>query len=322
MGDIDFDALDKAVNQQMNNVKKETRSTISDLNKKEQTKSAKRRGIAMDIISKSDIPKRNNTKKVAIKTSPAKNKVVSRNNNSSKTINDVFRTSKDKNEAVTLNKIHQQNCKTLNNSKKSVVNPVQANHKLRERRRLHQPVNISKDFSVDNGKLIGHYESQTVSKHTRKGDDVIYKKDSLDYVASLPNNKNTSELKYQENKIITKIPTKTIKPEKVAKVKKDLNSENKPTTPFLKTANVEKRPLGVPEENYYPTTKHQALKIEDKIEDKETTALYRADAKIADLDNDINKKKSNKKLNFLAWFFAIISISGFAILIFWILNYS
>ncbi len=321
MNDIDFEALDQAVNKQMNQAeveiieaeKNKPKLLIKDPELSKAAPLAKKRGLAIDFMSK----KQSQKSKELIKPVQTTKKIspkIRKNNAVSKTIDDIFRTKDDQRQAIDFNKKQRNKKQSQSVNLELKTDQSTQNH-------LSQPVEISKEFSAAGGKVFGHYQSQSVSKKTPAGANITYTKDSLNYVADFadkPQVKNSSTNQY----LVKKVPTEVIKKQQEVeiennKTKKTVEVDKKPASPFLESAKVEKRPLGIPEKNYH-TNNHQELKIENKIENEPTTALYRADHKIAEGE----ASESDKKAVVWPWFLLLIMILSVIGVAVWILFFN
>ncbi len=327
MNDIDFDALDKAVSQQMavktNPVKKVVvkppkiiKKPVSNQVRINNQPKLKSSGKAMDFLSgkQAAIAKQNtiSVKKVAKKAPKAPLK-VRKNNAVSKTIEDIFRPQSTKS-------INRQTVTKTSLSKTVSKDPI---NQLK-------PVEINQKFASDNGQVIGHYQSKTISKQTDQG-DITYRKDKLDYVANFSDDLTPQKSKLE---VIDHDPVETIKPtsqsnqsqsidvsDQPIKSEQSIESKKAAKSPFLDNAKIEKRPLGVPENAYKPRRQpehnHEELLItKTKKNPKSSTALYRQDSNLAEV------KPKKKSASVWLWLTLITILLGVIVFVSWLLLYN
>ncbi len=323
--DIDFDALDQAINSAMTDKIKRPESKKSVSVKRAQAASS--RGKSMDFLSNSDARAVRNQKLVKVKK-PVRQK-VSKQRAVSKTIEDIFRPANTKKSVKKVvkpvkkvtPKVAPKPVAKTEAKNKPLLTPAQPelNH-LRQRRRLHHLMTDTENQAV------GHYQSETISKHTKDG-DLYYKKSSLDYVTK-------PEIKQDKVSLAETAPVEIIKPVQVKKgVKPQRIKHNKPSTaaeikekptsPFLETVQVEKRPLGVPADRFKPSQSVKKVVKNDHKEQLEVaeeeptqTALYRNDHKLAD------QEESEKSFNWLLFLMGLFFIVGVCLIIWWVFQYN
>lgn len=178
---------------------------------------------------------------------------------------------------------------------------------LRQRRRLNQvseamtapaiaPMIESANRSTDS-LVTGHYQSETLSTKQPDGSETVYQYDSVDYVAKLapktpqqpastpisasqPSNRihqpQSSVVDLDEMAELEAIkPTET---DSTSVRRVDLPPQDRSSSPFLDSAKVDKRPLGVPYDKA-TTNNRQAstLQVEPTTILDDTATLYRGD---------------------------------------------
>ena len=182
---------------------------------------------------------------------------------------------------------------------------------LRQRRRLNQvgeamtapaiaPMIESANRSTDS-LVTGHYQSETLSTKQPDGSETVYQYDSVDYVAKLapkapqqpaptpisasqPSNRihqpQSSVVDLDEMAELEAInPTET---DSTSVRRVDLPPQDRSSSPFLDSAKVDKRPLGVPYDKAMASD-HQAstLQVEPTTILDDTATLYRGDTSTA-----------------------------------------
>lgn len=182
---------------------------------------------------------------------------------------------------------------------------------LRQRRRLNQvgeamtaptiaPIIESANRSTDS-LVTGHYQSETLSTKQPDGSETVYQYDSVDYVAKLtpkapqqsasapisasqPSNRihqpQSSVVDLDEMAELEAInPTET---DSTSARRVELPPQDRSSSPFLDSAKVDKRPLGVPYDKA-TTSNRQAstLQVEPTTILDDTATLYRGDTSTA-----------------------------------------
>lgn len=178
---------------------------------------------------------------------------------------------------------------------------------LRQRRRLNQvgeamtatamtPVIESANRSTDS-LVTGHYQSETLSTKQPDGSETVYQYDSVDYVAKLtpkapqqsastpisasqPSNRihqpQSSVVDLDEMAELEAInPTET---DSTSARRVDLSPQDRSSSPFLDSAKVDKRPLGVPYDKAMASDRQAStLQVEPTTILDDTATLYRGD---------------------------------------------
>ena len=178
---------------------------------------------------------------------------------------------------------------------------------LRQRRRLNQvgeamtatamaPVIESANRSTDS-LVTGHYQSETLSTKQPDGSETVYQYDSVDYVAKLapktpqqpastlisasqPSNRihqpQSSVVDLDETAELEAInPTET---DSTSVRRVDLPPQDRSSSPFLDSAKVDKRPLGVPYDKAMASDRQAStLQVEPTTILDDTATLYRGD---------------------------------------------
>ncbi len=346
MNDIDFDALDQAISSAMSN------KPVVKNPQPVKNKISRNSGKSMDFLPKNEAKIARKQVSIKQKVSPKQAK-IRKNSAVSKTIEDIFRPTKPAKTArpkqVVRNKVQPakkpapaKTSSTTENVTDSLIpvdkmpESVNLNH-LRHKRRLHQPAVINQHFVSADGQVVGHYQSQTISKHTKDG-DYTYRKDKLDYVAKPATDNSVTvnqKLNSKSSNVKTVAPVEVLKPVQVKKNVKPVRLnhnksanevvEEKNSSPFLETVKVEKRPLGVPEQKFKPTntithdyrTAPKQEKVKDVDLDSNQPVLYRNDHKLA-VEQEETKKPSKIWLFLVILLFAI----GVGLFVYWFVMYN
>lgn len=204
---------------------------------------------------------------------------------------------------------------------------------LRQRRRLNQAGQLSAihnsansitpssvmsamDFGARTGESVikGRHQSETLSTKQSDGSETIYQYDSVDYVAKIsPNQQKVDTMLSSEaldDKSVVDLDAKATaeafsQPKVAARASVEPSYKEYSQSPFLETAKVDKRPLGVPYDQAKTTSDYQAtLQIENQSDDEEV-ALYRG---------DLRTDEKSSKLNSVIWIIlTIIAIIGAAV---------
>ena len=182
---------------------------------------------------------------------------------------------------------------------------------LRQRRRLNQvseamtapaiaPMIESANRSTDS-LVTGHYQSETLSTKQPDGSETVYQYDSVDYVAKLtpkapqqsastpisasqPSNRisqpQSSVVDLDETAELEAInPTET---DSTSFRRVDLPPQDRSSSPFLDSARVDKRPLGVPYDKAMASDRQAStLQVEPTTILDDTATLYRGDLSTA-----------------------------------------
>ena len=182
---------------------------------------------------------------------------------------------------------------------------------LRQRRRLNQvgeamtapamtPVIESANRSTDS-LVTGHYQSETLSTKQPDGSETVYQYDSVDYVAKLapktpqqpasttisasqPSNRihqpQSSVVDLDEMAELEAIKPTETNPASARRV--ELPPQDRSSSPFLDSARVDKRPLGVPYDKAMASDRQAStLQVEPTTILDDTATLYRGDTSTA-----------------------------------------
>ena len=206
---------------------------------------------------------------------------------------------------------------------------------LRQRRRLNQAgeamvstvmAPLANSSSRSDSLVTGHYQSETLSTKQPDGSETVYQYDSVNYVAKVApeavapaqtaNHRQLSDANAQQSVSMVDLdelaelesihPTET-KSKLVTRPHDDPVYRDRGQSPFLETAKVDKRPLGVPYDKAKdtPYNRQSTLQLDNQSDDEEDVALYRGDLKTDDKPS---------RLNSIIWIvLTIVAIVGAAV---------
>ena len=189
---------------------------------------------------------------------------------------------------------------------------------LRQRRRLNQAgeamvstvmAPLANSSSRSDSLVTGHYQSETLSTKQPDGSETVYQYDSLNYVAKvapeavapsqIANHRQLSDTNAQRSVSMVDLdelaelesihPTET-KSKLATRPHDDPVYRDRGQSPFLETAKVDKRPLGVPYDKAKdtPYNRQSTLQLDNQSDDEEDVALYRGDLKTDDKPSRLN----------------------------------
>ena len=188
---------------------------------------------------------------------------------------------------------------------------------LRQRRRLNQAgeamvstvmAPLANSSSRSDSLVTGHYQSETLSTKQPDGSETVYQYDSVNYVAKVAPetvgsaktaNRQLGYTNAQQSVSMVDLdelaelesihPTET-KSKLVTRPHDDPIYRDRGQSPFLETAKVDKRPLGVPYDKAKdaPYNRQSTLQLDNQSDDEEDVALYRGDLKTDDKPSRLN----------------------------------
>lgn len=199
-----------------------------------------------------------------------------------------------------------------------VTPAVRGANLLRQRRRLNQAgeamvstmmAPLANSSSQSDSLVTGHYQSETLSTKQPDGSETVYQYDSVNYVAKVApeavapaqtaNHRQLSDANAQQSVSMVDLdelaelesihPTET-KSKLVTRPHDDPVYRDRGQSPFLETAKVDKRPLGVPYDKAKdtPYNRQSTLQLDNQSDDEEDVALYRGDLKTDDKPSRLN----------------------------------
>ena len=188
---------------------------------------------------------------------------------------------------------------------------------LRQRRRLNQAgeamvstvmAPLASSSSQSDSLVTGHYQSETLSTKQADGSETVYQYDSVNYVAKVAPetggsaktaNRQLGYTNAQQSVSMVDLdelaelesihPTET-KSKLVTRPHDDPVYRDRGQSPFLETAKVDKRPLGVPYDKAKDThySRQSTLQLDNQSDGEEDVALYRGDLKTDDKPSRLN----------------------------------
>ncbi len=185
---------------------------------------------------------------------------------------------------------------------------------LRQRRRLNQAgeamvstvmAPLANSSSQSDSLVTGHYQSETLSTKQPDGSETVYQYDSVNYVAKVAPetvgsaktaNRQLGYTNAQQSVSMVDLdelesihPTET-KSKLATRPHDDPVYRDRGQSPFLETAKVDKRPLGVPYDKAKdtPYSRQSTLQLDNQSDDEEDVALYRGDLKTDDKPSRLN----------------------------------
>lgn len=335
MQDIDFDALDQAVHKIMDQKKQAAEH-------KARVRRQQGRGRNMDIVNVAHRPKSQAATKpvarpAAHPAAPVSQSITTgRSNRTSQgpIIDAIRRPASAKQVASTQPQVV---VKTVAPTKTAAVaeSPVQTPaiargaNLLRQRRRLNQAgeammsavaAPLEKAALKPSDALIkGHYQSETLSTKQADGSETVYQYDSVDYVAKVTPEAVAQEIEYRKARSLEPVASsnvidldaqaqahKAVTREARIYPTAELPVSDQPRSPFLDTAKVDKRPLGVPYDKAASDYQRATLQVESTADEQPEPALYRGDLTTEDAPR--------KTWHSIIWLFLmILAIVGAAV---------
>lgn len=198
-----------------------------------------------------------------------------------------------------------------------VTPAVRGANLLRQRRRLNQAgeamvstvmAPLANSSSRSDSLVTGHYQSETLSTKQPDGSETVYQYDSVNYVAKVAPetvgsaktaNRQLGYANAQQSVSMVDLdelaelesihPTET-KSKLITRPHDDPVYRDRGQSPFLETAKVDKRPLGVPYDKAKDTSynRQSTLQLDNQSDDDEDVALYRGDLKTDDKPSRLN----------------------------------